>query len=375
MNTPSVLLRASSLVLVLLTIAGCAIYIAPIKRDKTEMGDGVGKVDKVDRVDKGDRALPAVPLRDAAKTTEAAAFLEGQTAFDACVAMKGEAEIMRWGKADLPINTHSARKSLLSVLFGIAADKGLVNIDASLASLGIDEPQTPLSPVERSATVRQLLQSRSGIYLEAAGETDAMKAGRPRRGQFVPGANFYYNNWDFNVLGAIFEQQTRLSIGEAIAQWLATPLGMSAFDASYVTYQSAARSQYRQFVIYMSAADLARVGMMMAQGGTWKGHRIVSAAWVDESLRAHSRVTEPRPFDGYGYMWWNDSRDGTVWADGWRGQYMIVDRARQMVVVSRNDTGRDLISLGWAVLFGRDGFRDHHQKLHRLMVEAVQTAS
>jgi hypothetical protein len=74
-------------------------------------------------------------------------------------------------------------------------------------------------------------------------------------------------------------------------------------------------------------------------------------------------------------MWWNDSRDGTVWADGWRGQYMIVDRARQMVVVSRNDTGRDLISLGWAVLFGRDGFRDHHQKLHRLMVEAVQTAS
>jgi hypothetical protein len=82
-------------------------------------------------------------------------------------------------------------------------------------------------------------------------------------------------------------------------------------------------------------------------------------------------LAEQTAFDAFLAMRGVDSRTATVWADGWRGQYLIVDRARQLVIVSRNDTGRDLVSNAWAVLFGKDGFRDHHQRLHRLMAQAV----
>ena len=39
-----------------------------------------------------------------------------------------------------------------------------------------------------------------------AAETPAMKAARPERGSHAPGTFWYYNNWDFNVLGTVFEK-------------------------------------------------------------------------------------------------------------------------------------------------------------------------
>ena len=333
-----------------LPLAACAIRVAPV-----EPGAPLGQA----------------PLLHPAAIEEAHRFLATQTAFDAFVAMAGEREITRWGEADLPINTHSVRKSLLGALVGIAVERGLMRLDDTLATLGIDEPATPLTAVERSATVRQLLQSRSGVYLQAAGETQAMRDGRPQRGQFAPGAHFYYNNWDFNVLGAIFEARTGLGIGQALHDWIAVPTGMRSFRPEHVIYRDAERSRYRQFVIFMSASDLARFGALFAQQGRWQGRQVVPAEWVEAGLAPQARLSGPPPFDGYGLLWWLDGRSGTAWADGWRGQYLLVDRARGLAVVSRNDTGRNALSIAWAVAFGKDGLRDHHQHLWRLMIEAT----
>jgi hypothetical protein len=258
-----------------LSLCGCAITVTPL-RDSPP--------------------LPKAAIASPAAVTEAHAFLEQKTAFDAFVALSGDQEITRWGEADLPINTHLVRKSLISALIGIAIDKRLMRLDDSLVTLGIDEPATPLTPRERSATVRQLLQSRSGVYIHAAGETQAMRDGRPARGQYAPGEHFYYNNWDFNVLGAIFERQTGMSIGQALYEWIAIPTGMGSFMPEYVIYRDADRSQYRQFVIFMSAADLARFGALYVQGGRWNGKQVIPEAWVTESLMPYSSVTEPRPF-------------------------------------------------------------------------------
>lgn len=302
---------------------------------------------------------------------DARRFLQEETEFDAFIALQGDAEVMRWGDANLPINTHSVRKSLLSALFGIAEARGLIQLDRTLASLGIDEPARPLTETERSATIDDLLKSRSGVYLRAAGETRSMRDGRPSRGQHRPGEAFYYNNWDFNVLGVIFEQETGLSIGAALEAWIAKPTGMTSFQANHVIYASVADSRHRQFIIYMSAADLARFGALYVQDGQWAGTPIIPPDWIRRSFTPWSTVTEPKPFGGYGYMWWLDEDAGTAWADGWRGQYMIVDPARRLVVVSRNDTGRNLFKITWVRLFGRDGYRDHHQQLHAYMLTAL----
>lgn len=315
--------------------------------------------------------LPA-EVTDPAPVKRALDFLPAETPFAAFVALKGDRLLARWGQVDLPINTHSVRKSLLSGLYGIAVEKGLIRLEQTLEELGIDDAKMPLTEREKRATVKDLLMARSGIYLEAAGEVQGMKDGRPRRGSHAPGTFFYYNNWDFNVLGVIFEKQTGLSIGQAFFEWLAKPLGMKTFRPEHVIYDQPRFSEHRQFVIFMSAEDLARFGALYAHQGRWQGQQLIPADWIAQSTRPLSEVTGPSPFDAYGYLWWVDRDDGVLWADGWGGQFMIVDAANDVTVVSRNDTGRSLLQMGLFMALGQDGSRKDHQQLHHWMVQASQ---
>src|SRR5262249_5297964 len=72
----------------------------------------------------------------------------------------------------------------------------------------IDDKPPALTDGEKQATVRDLLMARSGVYHEAAAENDHMKQVRPERGSHRHGTFWYYNNWDFNVLGTIYRQRT-----------------------------------------------------------------------------------------------------------------------------------------------------------------------
>jgi CubicO group peptidase (beta-lactamase class C family) len=221
--------------------------------------------------------------------------------------------------------------------------------------------------MEKQATVEHLLQSRSGVYLQSGAETVENKDGRPGRGQFGPGEHYFYNNWDFNVLGAIFESKTGLSIGEALDTWLAAPLGMQDFNAEHVLYdRQGSESDYRTYRIHMSARDLARLGALVAQDGVWNQTRIVSAEWIDRSTTAHS-ATEGPFYDGFGYSWWLNSELDAVLADGWGGQYMLVDRERDLTLVTRRDTGNSI--LGFLVFSGfkKQGHPADIQKLYKLM--------
>ncbi len=299
---------------------------------------------------------------------EAYDFLKNETQFDAFITIKNDSILASWGEVDLPIMTHSARKSIISVLYGIAIDKGYLKLNQTLSELGIDDAKAPLTVTEKTCTIRDLLMSRSGIYIEASGETQEMKDTRPKRGQHKPGEFFYYNNWGFNVLGTIFEQQTKLSIGQAIEEWLAKPLGMKHFKASFVEYKQQDYTEHRQYIIYISAEDMARIGMMMANDGQWQGTQIVSENWVKESTTPYSKDSGGNePCDMYSYLWWNDTKNQTYWASGWGGQFMIIDKAHKLVVVSRNDTGRSIIQQGLFMWKGKQGFRSHHQKLYEMM--------
>lgn len=301
---------------------------------------------------------------------EAYDFLKTETQFDAFIAIKNDSILASWGEVDLPIMTHSARKSIMSVLYGIAIDKGFLKLNQTLAELGIDDAKAPLTAAEKACTIRDLLMSRSGIYIEASGETQEMKDARPKRGQHKPGEFFYYNNWGFNVLGTIFEQQTKLSIGQAIEEWLAKPLVMKHFKASFVEYKQQDYTEHRQYIIYISAEDMARIGMMMANDGQWQGTEIVSKNWVKASTTPYSKDSGGNePCDMYSYLWWNDTKNQTYWASGWGGQFMIIDKANKLVVVSRNDTGRSKIQQGLFMWKGKQGFRSHHQKLYEIMKE------
>jgi CubicO group peptidase (beta-lactamase class C family) len=275
---------------------------------------------------------------------------------DAVTIIKGDEIIFNYGAKNLPMNCASVRKSIFSLLFGIAEAKGIINLDATLNDLGIDDSKQPLTPLEKSATIRHLLQARSGIYLKALGESQNNIDLKPARGSKQPGTYFCYNNFDFNLLPIILEKKTGKKIGELMFEWLAKPLGMTHFKPSDVTYQYGDYTDFPQTRVFISSEDLARLGSLILQDGLWAGNQIVPKEYIINSTSAVSKkataplvekTNEPNGFwDGYAYLWWIDDEENTIWAAGTGGNFLVIDKVKNITVVFRNNTGNSIAGSG-----------------------------
>jgi CubicO group peptidase (beta-lactamase class C family) len=259
---------------------------------------------------------------------------------DAVLVVHRGAIVHAYGNITQPWNLYSVRKSVLSMLYGIHR----VPLDSTLAELKIDDTGG-LTETEKRATVLQLLEARSGIYHPAAYEPLSMKSHRPARGSHAPGTFWFYNNWDFNALGTIFRQRTGLTVFEALDRSLAQPLQFEDFRvAEHTRWHAEKASEHPAYLIDLSARDLARLGLLMARGGRWNERELVPADWVADSTRVHS--TAPHGWFGYGLLWWIPLRAYPFWSrspgdvflgDGNFGQFVFVDRARDLVIVHRTD--------------------------------------
>jgi len=243
--------------------------------------------------------------------------------------------VLEWGQTNLPMWSHSVRKSLLNALYGIAVKKGFIDLSTTIAELGIDDRPPRLTEQEKQATILELLQARSGIYHEAAAESEAMKRERPGRGSFRPGEHWYYNNWDFNVLGTIFELKTDIPIGQAFKAWIADPLGMQDFKAGDVHYAWEKVSLYPSYLFWISARDLARFGELYLRLGVWQGRQVVPEDWIYASIFPYSSAYDDI---GYGLLWWTYA-DIAYYAHGYMGQFVVVIPDLEVVIVNRVFTG------------------------------------
>jgi CubicO group peptidase (beta-lactamase class C family) len=183
------------------------------------------------------------------------------------------AVVAEWGDTVKRTELASVRKSFLSALIGIAVSRKQINLDSTLAQLGIDDNPPSLTAIEKQATVRMLLEARSGVYHPALYETAGMATRRPPRGSHAPGTFWYYNNWDFNALGTIYEHATGTGIYDALDQQIAKPIGMQDYSPSDGTYFHGAASIHRAYPIRMSARDLARFALLYLHDGNWAGRQ------------------------------------------------------------------------------------------------------
>ena len=225
------------------------------------------------------------------ETLDAAAFL---VIYDGRV-------LAAWGDIYRRYMCHSVRKSFLSALYGTHVDDGSLDIDRTLGELKIDDKQ-PLSDGEKQATVRDLLKARSGVYHPAAYETEQMKRTRPERGSHSPNTFWYYNNWDFNTLCTVLEQETGKDVFSDFDDRIAAPLQMEDFRLidGYHHYEPQ-HSLHPAYPFKMSARDMARFGLLFLLEGRWNGQETISREGIVESTTPYSEVGEGV---GYGYMWW-----------------------------------------------------------------------
>ncbi|MGD1893830.1 MAG: serine hydrolase domain-containing protein [Cyclobacteriaceae bacterium] len=241
----------------------------------------------------------------------------------------------------------SCRKSVLAMLYGEYVENGQIDLDKTIEELRLDDVEGIL-PIEKQATIQDLISARSGVY-HPDGYPGGMQQYAPARGSVEPGSYWLYSNWDFNVAGYVFEQETGKNIYDEVERKLAQPLNMQDWDRSLQQKQGDTTiSKYLAYPMWFSTRDMARIGLLMLHHGNWNGKQLISEAWVDEMLKQRTSYEELNSnvpvFEGtgvdfgYGYMWWlwentSDERlKGAYSAQGAMGQSITVYPAINTVV-------------------------------------------
>ncbi|SEK93417.1 CubicO group peptidase, beta-lactamase class C family [Roseivivax marinus] len=268
----------------------------------------------------------------------------------------------------------SVAKSFLSALVGVIVEDGDIP--------DLDAPVTEYVPglagsAYDGVTIRQVMQMTSGVefdedYLDfwsdinrmgrvlALGRSmDGFAAGLEDRVR-APGEAWEYVSIDTHVLAMVVRGATGRALPTLMSERIMTPLGVER-DPYYITdgYGTA----FALGGLNMTTRDYARMGQMVANGGTLGGRRIVPAEWIAESTTP-SAPTAPGAI-GYGYQWWipADARPGEVLARGIYGQYVYIDSAAN-VVVAINAADRR---------FREDGAFEDALQMMRALRDAAET--
>ncbi|UCF04571.1 MAG: serine hydrolase [bacterium] len=273
---------------------------------------------------------------------QAAKAIYDEMGSDAFLVVFDGAVVVAWGDNERRYMCHSVRKSFLSALVGIYVEEGRIDLEKTLEELKIDDVPL-LTSEEKEARVVHLLMSRSGVYHPAAYETPSMKERRPLRGSHRPNEFWYYNNWDFNALCTVFEQETGERIFEAFERRIADPLQMQDFRLMDTYYHlEKQHSIHPAYPFRMSARDMARFGLLYLRQGAWIDRSIIPGEWVRVSRQAYSKVPD-RAGSGYGYLWWvnvdeADRKSGMYAALGYGGHMIAVLPKENLVLVHRSNT-------------------------------------
>jgi CubicO group peptidase (beta-lactamase class C family) len=245
----------------------------------------------------------------------------------------------------------SMAKTVTSMLVGIAIAEGRIR--------SVDDPASAYVPALAGTeygrtSLRHLLQMSSGVrFVEVySGRDDVARLARdtflqlgpggveavtPFNERAVPvGTKFSYASVETQVLGLVLRNAIGRPVAEYLSEKIWKPMGAEA-DASWLVDRTGQEVTF--CCINAVLRDYARLGLLLAQDGNWRGRQIIPAAWVEQATRVapeqgHLRPSVATPVLGYGYQVWILPGERRTFALlGVRGQAIFVDPASRLVMV------------------------------------------
>ena len=255
---------------------------------------------------------------------------DGFTAHSVHVLVDDESAEYHWSGDDRR-DVHSVAKGVCVLAIGIAADEGLLDVDAPVAAY---LPDFPLGKGVEGVTVRHLLTMTSGIDLPWSETmfTDWPDLAREFLSRPSRGRVFQYSNAStytaMRVLQAI--------VGD-VPGWLDERLfGPLAIEAP-VWERCPNGWILAGGGLHLRTGELARIGQLIRDNGVWQGRRVVSSRWV-QAMHADwfERGPEPAPaYRRYALSGWDGP--GAAWRlHGAYGQ-LLVFRGDAVVTITAND--------------------------------------
>jgi CubicO group peptidase (beta-lactamase class C family) len=259
-------------------------------------------------------------------------------------------EDQRWGRkigqtSYTPQMQHDVRsisKSVVSLLFGIALDRGLIaSIDAPVFTY-FPEYAALRTPEKDRIHLRHLLTMTSGLAWDEwrsysdpeNSEIMMIHSTEPYRFALEqpvlhePGEEWNYSGGSTQLLAGVLQRTTGKPLVEFAREALFGPLQITEFEwiSMMASGEVAAASGLR-----LRPRDMAKIGELVLEKGMWHGRRIVSEAWIKESTQAQTHH--------YGYHWWAGEMDvgerhiAWVAALGLGGQRIFIVPTYKLVVV------------------------------------------
>lgn len=243
-----------------------------------------------------------------------------------------------------PTNIKSASKSIISLLIGIAIDKGFIDgVDQTIGDFFPEYFERNSDSAKAAITLQDLLTMRSGLET-----TSFRNYGRwvmsnnwvdfTLNQPFVeePGGQMVYSTGTSHLLSVILTKATGMSTRAFANKYLFEPMDIQigGWDRDPQGYYMGGNN------LAISPRDLLKIGTMMMDVGEFNGQQIVSKDWVLESVQVYTR-SNYNPYN-YGYMWWRRPIGGYqlffAWGNG--GQYIMILPELEAVVSITSDLGQ-----------------------------------
>jgi CubicO group peptidase (beta-lactamase class C family) len=232
----------------------------------------------------------------------------------------------------------SVTKSITSTLIGMAIDRGLIaGADVPVLSFFPDVSIAHPDVRKQELTIRELLTMTSGFCDDfSAGEAqlEAMRRdadavhfmlNQPLVSE--PGERFAYCSGASQLLSAILTRATGMNALTFAEAHLFGPLGIQ--EVIWPADPQGNNNGWGD--LFIRPEDLAKIGQLFLERGTWAGQRLLSEAWVTEATSEHIRVADD---EGYGFSWWRpDGLAGLYEGRGRGGQRLVVWPEKRIVVV------------------------------------------
>jgi CubicO group peptidase (beta-lactamase class C family) len=262
--------------------------------------------------------------------------------------------VAEWGDINRVDMTFSVAKSYLSTIAGLALDKKMIHTIDDKVFNYVWDGTFDGTHNQKISWDHLLTQSSDwsgqqfGLYDWAdrpprEGGIDDWKARKLNE----PGTYYKYNDVRVNILAYSLLQVWRKPLPQVLKDEVMDPIGASTtwrwlgYPNSYVNVdglqmQSVSGGGHFGGGIFINTLDHARFGLLFLRNGKWKGQQLISENWI-ESVQQPSEANPD-----YGYLWWNNSQEkwkgvskDVFYAAGFGGNYIIIDHANDLVVVTR----------------------------------------
>lgn len=240
------------------------------------------------------------------------------------------------------VSVKSVSKSIISTLVGIAIDRRILEgVNQPIARFF---PEVMKDPDARKAriTVEDLLTMRSGLESTSFDNYGPWVRSRNWVAHVLrqplvsdPGSSFEYSTGSTHLLSAILTKATKGTTWAFLQESLGRPLGF--------TFSQWPRDPQGIYFggneMLMTPRQMVAYGELYLNRGRLGDRQIVPAAWVDASCTPRGR-SRFNPDQTYGYGWWMRDFAGRqgCFAWGYGGQYIMVFRDLDLVVVTTSST-------------------------------------